>query len=82
MLLRDPAGSVQSRACGSCVPAGTLAQILPLFLQSGQVEVTFQAVRTHLDLQTQPQWCGTAIARTTPALPGLCRWFTRAAYAP
>lgn len=33
-----------------------------------QLEVTFREVRTHLGVETQRQWSGWAIARTTPAL--------------
>jgi hypothetical protein len=35
------------------------------------VEVTFEEARTHLGLETQRQWSGLAIARTTPVLLGL-----------
>ena len=36
-----------------------------------QVEVTFQQVRAHLDVETQRQWSDSAIAQTTPVLFGL-----------
>ncbi len=36
-----------------------------------QLETTFQEVRTHLGVETQRQWNGLALARTTPALLGL-----------
>lgn len=36
--------------------------------------VTFEECRTHLGLETQRQWNDQAIARTTPALPGLFSW--------
>ena len=38
-------------------------------------------MRTHLGVETQRQWSDLAIARTTPALPGLFSWTTLAAHA-
>ena len=35
------------------------------------MEVTFEEARAHLGLETQRQWSGLAIARTTPVLLGL-----------
>ena len=35
------------------------------------MEVTFEAARTHLGMETQRQWNDCAIARTTPALLSL-----------
>lgn len=46
-------------------------QILAWFVQRWQLEVTFEAARRHLGLETQRQWSDLAIARTTPALLGL-----------
>ncbi len=40
-------------------------------MQRWQLETTFQAVRTHLGVESQRQWNEPAIARTTPALMGL-----------
>ena len=48
---------------------------------AGQLEVTFQEVRTHLGVETQRQWSDLAIARTTPVLLGLFSWTTLAAHA-
>lgn len=45
--------------------------ILSWFRQRWQLEVTFEAVRAHLGVETQRQWSNKAIARTTPALLGL-----------
>ena len=46
-----------------------------------QLEVTFREARTHLGVETQPQWSDQAIARTTPILLGLFSWTTLAAHA-
>lgn len=40
-------------------------------MQRWQVEVTFEQARAHLGVQTQRQWSGKAIARTTPCLLAL-----------
>jgi len=42
--------------------------------------VTFQEVRTHLDMETQCQWSDLAITRTTPVLLGLFCFTTLAAH--
>jgi hypothetical protein len=46
-------------------------QIIQWFVRRWQVEVTFHEVRTHLGVETQRQWAGLSILRTTPALLGL-----------
>jgi hypothetical protein len=40
-------------------------------VQRWELETTFQAVRTHLGVETQRQWNEPAIERTIPALMGL-----------
>ena len=40
-------------------------------MQRWQAEVTFEEARAHLGIQTQRQWSGKAIARTTPCLLAL-----------
>ena len=40
------------------------------------VEVTVEEARAHLGLETQRQWSGQAIARTTPILFALCSLVT------
>ncbi len=42
--------------------------MLAFFIRRWQMETTFQQVRTHLGLETQPQGSPKATARTTPAL--------------
>jgi len=49
----------------------TEMQILQWFILRWNVEVTFEELRAHLDLETQRQWSDLAIARTTPVLFGL-----------
>lgn len=45
--------------------------ILRWFVRRRSIEVSFAEVRRHLGVETQRQWSDPAIARTTPALPGL-----------
>ncbi len=45
-----------------------------------QVEVTSEAARRHLGIETQRQWSDKAIARTTPLLLGLFAWITLVAH--
>jgi hypothetical protein len=47
---------------------------LAWFVQRWQLEVTFEEARRHLGVETQRQWSGLAIRRTTPALLGLFSW--------
>ena len=42
-----------------------------LAVQRWSLEVTFEEARAHLGMETQRQWSGRAIARTTPVLLGL-----------
>jgi len=51
-------------------------QITGWFVQRWQLEVTFEAARRHLGLETQRQWTRKAITRTTPVLLGLFSWVT------
>jgi hypothetical protein len=46
-------------------------QILEWVVMRWSVEVTFEEGRAHLGLETQRQWSGQAIARTTPVLLAL-----------
>ena len=50
------------------------------FVLRWQLEVTFQEVRAHLGVETQPQWSDRAIARTTPVLFGFFSWISLAAH--
>jgi hypothetical protein len=46
-------------------------KIVAWFVMRWQLEVTFQEMRRHLGFETQRQWSGLAIRRTTPVLLGL-----------
>ena len=45
--------------------------IVASFVRRWQMEVTFAEARAHLGMETQRQWNGKAIARTTPAVLAL-----------
>ncbi len=80
LLLRDPAPGQQPQALLSTDPALAPPQILTLYLRRWSMEVTFQAVRTYLGVETQRQWSHQAILRTTPALLGLFSWLALATH--
>ena len=89
VLIRDPQGTFATQALLCTDPAADPTQILEWFVLRWQLEVTFQEVRTHLGVETQPlatrldrvgQWSDLAIARTTPILLGLFSWTTLAAH--
>lgn len=71
VLIRDPVGKFATQALLCTDLNAAPEQILAWFVQRWQLEVTFQAMRAHLGLETQRQWTALAIARTTPALLGL-----------
>jgi len=71
VLVRDPHGQFDPQALLCTDPTAEPAQILAWFVLRWQLEVTFEEVRRHLGVETQRQWPGLAILRTTPALLGL-----------
>lgn len=71
VLIRDPQGRFAPQALVCTDVQADPVQIVSWFVLRWQVETTFQAVRTHLGVETQRQWNTRAIARTTPALLGL-----------
>jgi hypothetical protein len=71
VLIRDPFGKFATQALLCTDMKAKPEQIVAWFVQRWQLETTFQAVRTHLGVETQRQWNEPAIARTTPALMGL-----------
>ena len=81
VLIRDPQNTFDPQALLCTDPAADPTQILEWFVLRWQLEVTFQEVRAHLDVETQRQWSDLAIARTTPTLLGLFSWTTLAAHA-
>lgn len=76
VLMRDPLGKYAPVAMLSTDPQADPALIVAWFVQRWQLEVTFEAARRHLGLETQRQWSDKAIARTTPLLLGLFSWVT------
>ena len=66
VLLRDPAGVRAPMALLCTDPQRAPHTMVVWFLRRWQVEVTFQAVRTHLGGETQRQW-GSGRARPLPA---------------
>ena len=80
VLVRDPRGEFDTQALLCTDPAVAPAQILEWFVLRWQLEVTFQAARAHLGVETQRQWSDRAIARTTPVLMGMFSWTTLAAH--
>ncbi|MDI3309163.1 MAG: transposase [Acetobacteraceae bacterium] len=71
VLLRDPCRRFAPQALLCTDPAQEPLQVIRWFVQRWQLEVTFREVRDHLGMETQRQWSGQAIARTTPCLLGL-----------
>lgn len=71
VLIRDPQGKFEPQALLCTDLCADPVQIISWFVLRWQMETTFQAVRTHLGVETQRQWNDQAIARTTPALMGL-----------
>jgi len=71
VLIRDPQGKFQPQALLCTDLSVDPVQSISWFVLRWQMETTFQALRTHLGVETQRQWNEQAIARTTPALMGL-----------
>jgi len=68
VLVCDLAGQLRMAAFFCTDLQATPGQILPWVVMRWSVEVTFEEARAHLGLETQRQWSGQAIARTTPIL--------------
>ncbi len=80
VLIRDPQGLHKPTALVCNDPTADPSSIPAWFVQRWQLEVTFEAARRHLGLETQRQWSDKAIARTTPLLLGLFSWVTLIAH--
>ncbi|MHB8575705.1 MAG: hypothetical protein ACYDCQ_10285 [Dehalococcoidia bacterium] len=70
LLIRAPRGAFATQALLCTDRTLAPAPIRTWFVQRWQLEVTFEAVRRHLGVETQRQWSDLAIRRTTPALFG------------
>ncbi len=80
VLIRDPRGKFAPQALVCTDVQAEAVQIVSWFVLRWQLETTFQAVRTHLGVETQRQWNERAILRTTPALMGLFSLVTMCAH--
>ena len=80
VLIRDPRNELATQSLLCTGTAAAPACILEWFVLRWQLEVTFQEVRAHLGVETQRQWSGRAIARTTPVLMGMFSWVALAAH--
>ena len=74
VLVRDPLEKFATQALLCTNPSACPTDIIQWFVLRWRLEVTFQAARAHLGLDTQRQWSDAAIARTTPLLLGLFSW--------
>ena len=79
VLTRDPLKQFETQALLCTEQEATPSFILECFVQRWQVEVTFEEARAHLGVETQRQWSGKTIARTTPCLLALYSLVTLAA---
>ncbi len=82
MLIRDPQHTFATQALLCTDLEATPLQIRSWFVLRWQLEATFQAVRTHLGVETQRRWSEQASARTSPALLGLFSLVTLLAHQP
>ena len=84
LLIRDSAKPQEPQALLSTDPTLAPPTLLTWYLRRWSMEVTFQAVRTYLGVETPPrgypQWSHQAILRTTPALLGLFSWLVLATH--
>jgi hypothetical protein len=71
VLVADPEGKLRMEAFFCTDQQAPPAQILSWVVMRWSVEVTFEAARAHLGVETQRQWSDQAIARTTPVLLAL-----------
>jgi hypothetical protein len=71
VLVRDPTGRRKPQAFMSTDTDLEPSQIIAYFVRRWQIEVTFAETRAHLGVETQRQWSGNAILRTTPSLLAL-----------
>jgi len=81
VLVRDPQGDYAPVGLLCTDATAEPLSIVTWFVQRWQLEVTFEAARRHLGVETQRQWSDKAIARTTPLLLGLFSWVTLVAHA-
>jgi hypothetical protein len=71
VLVCDPEGKLRMETFFCTDLQATPAHILEWVVMRWSVEVTCEAARAHLGLETQRQWSDHAMAHTTPILLGL-----------
>jgi hypothetical protein len=71
VIIADPEGKRRLEAFFCTDVQATPVQIVPWVIMRWAVEVTFEAARAHLGVETQRPWSEQAIARTTPVLLAL-----------
>jgi hypothetical protein len=76
VLVREPQGTFEPQALLCTDLTVDPMQILEWFVLRWRLQVTWQEARAHLGMETQRQWHARAVARTTPALLGLCSMIT------
>ena len=71
VIVRDPKGSVETKAFFSTDVGQSASSIANDFIKRWNIEVTFEESRAHLGVETQRQWNELAIERSTPTLLGM-----------
>ena len=71
VLVRDPRGTLTSRAFFCTDPCRPAASVVADFVKRWCIEVTFEESRAYLGLETQRQWSDKAVERSTPAMLGV-----------
>lgn len=71
VLVRDPGGKIPSIPLLCTDVSVTAEQVIELYVERWNIEVTFEEMRAHMGMETQRQWSDGAIARTTPTLMGI-----------
>jgi hypothetical protein len=71
VLVRDPEGKSPPIPLLCTNVLMTAEQVIEMYVERWNIEVTFEEMRAHMGMETQRQWSDGAIARTTPALMGI-----------
>jgi DDE superfamily endonuclease len=71
LVVRDPLVEFEPQALMTTNLDHTPVQMLTWFVRRWRMEVTFEEARAHLGMETQRQWNGLAIARSTPIVLGM-----------
>jgi hypothetical protein len=71
ILVHDPKGELRDEAFFTTDMDAIAKDVLSQIILRWNIEVTFEALRAHMGIETQRQWSDLAIARTTQVLFGL-----------